>query len=561
MSFKQIPTLLSDFYKQSHRIQYPENTELVYSNFTPRSGKYYKGELDKVVFFGLQYFIKNVLIDTFNEEFFNQTLDKVLSDYKRIIKNCLFVENPDTSHIESLHKLGYLPLEVKALDEGSLVNYQIPVLTVVNTLPEFFWLTNYIETAMSADLWMLSNNATLAYEYKQICNKYADITCDNKEHLPFQCHDFSFRGMPGIESATASGMSHLLSFQGTDTVPSIMALEYYYDADVTKELVGCSIAASEHSVMCSGGKEDEYGTYKRFITELYPIGLVSIVSDTWDFFGVLTNILPRLKSDIMSRDGKVVIRPDSGNPSDIICGAYDLIITEEELKIIKNTEGRIFTKEEYKRNNKIYNILSNHIYKDTFTEDSKFVFKDKTGKYYKIYYDNFYGSCSLGDEIAEVEFKGAIELLWETFGGTVNEKGYKVLDPHIGLIYGDSITLERAEEIFKRLEAKGFASSNVLYGVGSFSYCFNTRDSQGWAMKATYVEVNGQGRDIFKQPKTDSGKNSAKGLLRVEKLNNDYILHDQQSWEQEKQSELTTVFKDGVLTKQTTLAEIRQKLS
>ncbi len=557
MSFKQIPTLLSDFYKQSHRIQYPANTELVYSNFTPRSGKYYKGELDKVVFFGLQYFIKNVLIDTFNEEFFNQPLDKVLSDYKRIIKNCLFVENPDTSHIESLHKLGYLPLEVKALDEGSLVNYQIPVLTVVNTLPDFFWLTNYIETAMSADLWMLSNNATLAYEYKQICNKYADITCDNKEHLPFQCHDFSFRGMPGVEAATASGMSHLLSFQGTDTVPSIMALEYYYDADVTKQLVGCSIAASEHSVMCSGGKEDEYGTYKRFIKELYPSGLVSIVSDTWDFFGVLTNILPKLKSDIMSREGKVVIRPDSGNPIDIICG-----LDIEEYKSLEEAKEDF---DDALYSNQIHGEMDFNIDTNRLVKVGNQYYELEADIDWNRYDKQYYHIEEITFHVKEVdcnpEFKGAIELLWENFGGTVNEKGYKVLDQHIGLIYGDSITLERAEEIFKRLEAKGFASSNILYGVGSFSYCFNTRDSQGWAMKATYVEVNGQGRDIFKQPKTDSGKNSAKGLLRVEKLNNDYILHDQQSWEQEKQSELTTVFKDGVLTKQITLAEIRQKLS
>lgn len=469
--FKPIPTLLCDFYKISHRKQYPEGTNLVYSNFTPRSGKYYKGfTKNKVMFFGLKYFIKNVLVDLFNEQFFNRPKSEVVAEYARVLKHCLGDNNPDTSHIEQLHDLGYLPLTIKALPEMSLVDYKVPVLTVYNTHGDFYWLSNFIETVMSSDLWLMSNNATLAYDYYKLCKEAADRTCDNEYHLPFQCHDFSFRGMAGHESAIMSGMAHLTQFKGTDTIPAISAMEYFYGYNMEKELIGCSIPASEHAVMCSGGKDTEEETYRRFIEDLYPTGFVSIVSDTWDFFGVLTNILPKLKDKIMARDGRVVIRPDSGNPVDIICG--------------------------------------------TGVDDSP-------------------------------EGKGAIELLWGIFGGTVNEKGYKVLDSHIGLIYGDSITLERAQEIFKRLEAKGFASSNVVYGVGSYTYVFNTRDSQGWAMKATYCEVNGEGREIFKDPKTDSGKKSAKGLLRVEKTEDGYKLHDQQTWQQESEGELKIVFENG----------------
>jgi nicotinamide phosphoribosyltransferase len=222
--------------------------------------------------------------------------------------------------------------------------------------------------------------------------------------------------------------------------------------------------------------------------------LVSIVSDTWDYWQVLTEFTRELHSKIMARDGRVVFRPDSGDPVAILCGTGD---------------------------------------------DS-----DRSAQ-------------------RSAEEKGSVEVLWEIFGGTVNSKGYKVLDPHVGLIYGDSITLERAQEILQRLEAKGFASSNVVFGVGSFTYQYNTRDTFGFAMKATYGEVNGVGRPIFKQPKTDSGlKQSARGLLRVIRDGEgEYQLLDNQDWQQEQQGELKTRFLDGKLYNQESLEQIRQRIA
>ena len=159
------------------------------------------------------------------------------------------------------------------------------------------------------------------------------------------------------------------------------------------------------------------------------------------------------------------------------------------------------------------------------------------------------------------ERKGVIELLWDIFGGTITKKGYKLLDRHIGAIYGDSINLERAQAICERLKQKGFASQ-VVFGIGSFTYQYNTRDTFGLAMKATYVEVNGEGREIFKNPVTDDGtKRSATGLLQVIKENERYILRDRVSWNDEAQSELKTVFKDGKLIREFTLKEIRQRLN
>jgi nicotinamide phosphoribosyltransferase len=512
---KYIPTLMADFYKISHRIQYPEGTTLVYSNLTARNDKYSQCNTSPLYdhtfkFFGLRYFLKN-LTDIFDEHFFKRPIIECLEEYIKVTKHCLN-DASYPSHIEALHRLGYLPLEIKALEEGSIVNYQIPVLTIKNTHPDFYWLTNFIETWLSADLWQISNSASIAHEYKKICEHYGKLTCDDLSHVQFQCHDFSYRGMAGTQSAIMSGMGHLSEFKGTDTIPAILAMEEYYNKDMSKDLIGCSIPASEHSVMCAGGKDDEYETFKRFITELYPSGFVSIVADTWDFWSVLTDILPRLKDDILARDGRVVIRPDSGDPVEIVCGLPVSKVKsalKEVIGSLRSEDGDLYLAE-------------------------KFIWRPCEER-------------ALDSLPSKAERKGAVEVLWDLFGGTINEKGYSVLDSHIGLIYGDSITLERANQILKQLEAKGFASSNIVFGVGSYTYMYNTRDSMGWAVKATYCEVNGKGVEIYKTPKTDLGKKSAKGLLRVEKVGNDYKLHDCQNWEQEAQGELKLVYRNGVM--------------
>jgi nicotinamide phosphoribosyltransferase len=363
---------------------------------------------------------------------------------------------------------------------------KVPMFTMYNTKPEFFWLTNYFETLVSAVVWMPCTSATIAKEYRKVLDKFATETSSIPEFVDWQGHDFSMRGMAGIEAAVISASGHLLSFTGTDTIPAIELLEKYYNANSDKELIGGSVAATEHSVMCMGTLEDEIGTFKRLICEVYPNGIVSIVSDTWDLWKVLTEYMPQLKKEVLARNGKVVIRPDSGDPIKIICG---------------NPEGK-----------------------------------------------------------TEAERKGVIELLWDTFGGQTNSKGYKELDPHIGAIYGDSITVERATKICEGLKAKGFASTNVVLGIGSYTYQYNTRDTFGFAMKATYGEVNGVGREIFKNPITDDGtKKSAKGLMKIELEANTFVLKDQASWSEEKTGELKEVFRDGEILIDQSLSEIRKR--
>lgn len=490
--------LLTDGYKLDHRRQYPEGTQFVYSNWTPRSCAYYPEAEEGVVVFGIQYFIREYLIEKIQKSFFEVPKTKAVSWFKRRIDTFLGPDNQvGTKHIEALWDLGYLPIEIKALPEGSLCPIRVPALTLINTMPEFFWLTNYLETLISTSLWLPMTSATSARLYKKELLRHAKKTGFENDFLGFMIHDFSMRGMAGVEAAIMSGMAHLTSFVGSETIPAIEALEEYYFADADKELIAATVPATEHSVMCAGGKEDEFETFRRLITEVYPKGFISIVSDTWDFWQVITDYVPRLKEDILAREGRVIIRPDSGVPEDIICGVDPAKYTKEE-----------------------YEALPEHIR------------------------------------------KGAYECLWDVFGGRINSKGYKVLDSHIGMIYGDSITLERQKTIYARLEAKGFAATNLVLGVGSYTYQYKSRDSLGFAMKATWCQVNGEGREIFKDPKTDDGvKKSLKGLIKVNLVDGKYVATDQVTKEEEDMdNQLETVFINGELVVRHSLEEIRKRV-
>ncbi len=263
----------------------------------------------------------------------------------------------------------------------------------------------------------------------------------------------------------------------------------------------------------------EYSFIKNLITKTYPSGIVSIVSDSFDFWGVLFKILPSLKAEIMARDGKVVIRPDSGDPVKIVAG-YKICQT-------------------------------GHVY-------------GGDPEYDAYYRNGVLIDANTGKPLSKIEAKGAVEVLWETFGGTVTDKGYKSLDSHIGLIYGDSITLDRANEILTRLKNKGFASNNIVFGIGSYTYQYQTRDTLGFAVKATAGIVNGEVKEIFKKPKTDDGmKNSAKGFLAVYRDVNDpkgnYTLKDQVS--ANTLSDLAPVFENGKLLIDQNLVDIRNRIN
>ena len=484
------PLFLTDGYKTGHDRQYPPGTTRVYSNFTPRSNKYAPKGCDQLVSFG-QQMVTRQIHDAFANEFFSKPKDEVCGEMKRELSMYLNTDY-DVSHFERLHDLGYLPICIKSLEEGTLVPMKVPVLTIYNTHPDFFWVTNYLETIISNLLWKPMTSATISHAYRVLFTSWQEKTdAEQAWFVDWQAHDFSMRGMDSVDAVISSGLGHLTSFSGSDSLPTIYGARKYYGADGP---VCGSVNATEHSVMCAGSKDDEIGTFRRLL-ETYPTGILSVVSDTWDLWKVCTEHIVTLKEEILSRDGKLVIRPDSGDPVEIICGKK---------------------------------------------------WNDEQNPY---------------DENADAIEKGVIELLWDVFGGTINEQGYKVLDPHIGAIYGDSITLDRAEQIFTRLEAKGFASTNIVLGVGSFTYQYNTRDTFGFAMKATYVEVNGEGREIFKDPITDDGvKKSAKGLMKVVKENGAYRLIDQISWKTEGEGELRCIYLNGQFENQIIFNDIRENL-
>jgi nicotinamide phosphoribosyltransferase len=507
---------LTDGYKTGHHIMYPTGTTYVYSNFTPRANKYAPKGCDMLLNIGQQMLMKKIH-NHFQANFFGAPKDQVCQEMAYEMEIYLGGKY-DVTHFEQLYDAQCLPIEVKALEEGTLVPMRVPTLTVANTCPlpgvVFHWITNYLETIFSTEGWVAPTSATLALHYRRIMQEAC--LASNPEAIDFvkfQGHDFSMRGMGSVDAAINSGIGHASVFFGSDTLPVIPAARKYYGAE---GMVIVSVNATEHSVMCAGGMEDEVETFRELMRK-FPTGILSIVSDTWDLTKVLhptKGILVQLKDEIMARDGKIVIRPDSGCPVKIVCG-HSNPLSERELE---------------------------------------------------AFYPEFYN-------------KGVVQCLYEIFGCTESSTSYDVLDEHIGCIYGDSITPERCQAICDGLMAKGFASTNTIFGIGSYTYQCKTRDTFGFAMKATYVELSTQieggmddplpfqtatiKRPIFKDPMTDDGtKKSAKGLLAVTRdMDGEYMLHNDVDEETEAHCNLlATIYRDGVFFNQTTLMEIRERV-
>lgn len=487
---------------------YPDGTTQVYCNLTARSFEHLRKIVpsdmniffnDKAVVFGLTASIKEIQ-DNFQEEFFDKDINELITDFKEMVQPFIGDNSSDklAEKFKELHKLQYLPLRFKALPEGSQVQANVPMMTWTNTHDDFAWLPNYLETYISSQVWKLVTTATIAKVYKNIFDYYANLTGVPIEFTSIQGHDFSSRGMSGIVDAARSGSGHLTSFIGTDAVSAVKYVKDYYNP---KGLVGVSVPATEHSVMCMGQKDSEIDTYKRLL-DLYPKGVVSIVSDTWDYWKLLSEGTKVLKNQILAREpdslgfAKTVFRPDSGNPVDIICGT-------------KSAESLMMCP------------------------------SDKLNK-------------------MQPKEKGSVQVLDEIFGSTVNERGYRTLNPKVGLIYGDSITPIRAHTILKKLMKKGYASDNIVFGIGSFTYQYLTRDTLGMAVKATAGIIDGKIVKIFKQPKTDSGKNSAKGFMRVDKINNEFILTD--NLDTDDGGCLETFFENGVWNPVSNFDEIRERI-
>lgn len=537
--FKPNALYYVDAYKVGHRAMLAPGTTRLYGNWIPRSVKYAPKGVSKIVSFGQQLTWK-WLHDVFQENFFNLPKEEAMQFGKDM--SMMLMIPYDDAHFGDLYDLGYLPMRVKSLPEGIETKPNIVHMSFINTVKGFAWLVLYLETIVSSLAWKPATAATIALQYRRNLTEWVMKTDPaNAWLIPYLAHDFSARGL-NPHDMIAVGLGHATSFRGSDTIITIPAARYYY-GEPMNEVVINSVNASEHSVTCTGifyyeGKlraglandaiteyysfdapcegsveEPDYKAIAEWMNlrdwlKRFPTGILSVVSDTFDLWKLITYILPRLKDQIMAREGKLVVRPDSGDPVDIICG---------------------------KRWN------------------------DEQNPY---------------DENVDAVEKGVIELLWDIFGGTINEQGYAVLDPHIGAIYGDSITLERQISIYERLLAKGFASTNIVLGVGSFTYQFNTRDTMGYAAKGAWFEIEEKatGRnfedtfreeyDIFKDPITDDGtKKSLKGRCAVHQdADGEYYVKVQCTEEEENQGLLQVIYEDGKFYNQTTLTEVRAKL-
>lgn len=519
--FKPNALFYSDGYKCSHKRMLAPGTTRLYGTWIPRSLKYAAKGITKVVSIGQQLTVR-WLHDEFKENFFSLTRDEAMK-FGKDMSLYLGLEY-DASHFGALHDLGYLPIKIKALPEGIETNVNIPHMTFINTVDGFAWLTLYLETVISSLSWKMPTSAALALLYKRNLVKWVAKTDPNNAWLiPFLCHDFSARGLDPF-SMLSSGLGHASSFRGSDTLIVIPGARYFYDEPEDEVCIN-SVNASEHSV--STTKIFTVGERQMLIDWLkeFPTGILSVVADTfdlWQLIGYLNE--PEIKELILARDGKLVIRPDSGDPVDIVCG------------------------------------LQNHTILSTWKSSTD-------GRYYT---DEKPGISYSGNkkEVSEAEYKGVIELLWDIFGGSTNEQGYKVLDPHIGAIYGDSITPERQIQMYERLAAKGFACTNIVLGIGSFTYQFNTRDTAGYAAKASWFEIEENGVkksfSIYKEPITDSDKTkkSLRGLCQVILNNqNEFEVKTECSWEEEAQGLLHIIYEDGQFYNQTTLTQIREKLN
>lgn len=480
------PMLLIDFYKAVHAEMLPKGITKSVSYFTPRMSRVKRW--NEVAMFGLQGFIKEYLVDYFNEYFFFEHRNKAIGTYKTVMDAALGEGAYGLQKIEDLYDLGYLPIEIKALPEGTLVPMHVPMFSIENTHKDFAWLPQALESLISAEMWHPMIAATVGHTYRQIVNKFYEMTCDDDIPKSKALGAFDFRGEECLQSAVKAGAGWCLSFLNTATVPTIPYLERNYNCDCTKEPVAFGSPSTEHSVMCSNYAidGDEETLIKRLLTEIYPNTSFSAVLDSYDYWNVVENILPKLKNEIMNHNGCFLVRGDSGDCVDVV---------------------------------------------------TRTIFK-----------------------------------LWEEFGGTTNSKGYKVLDPHVKAIYGDSITVQRCEQIYDILEKNGFAASNVALGVGSFSFqCIEedgvlkpfTRDTFSSCIKATYCEIDGRPYPIFKNPKDGGFKKSQRGLCHVY-TGSDGKLTFKDGYTSENlpmNNLLETVFRDGKLVKEQSLQEIRRVLN
>lgn len=599
------PFLLTDFYKLTHILQYrPELRELT-SYLTPR-GSRLKG-VDKVVFFGLSAYVHSYVVENFNKNFFNRKFEDCECDIREVLELGLGYSDEmidkTINAFHALHELHYLPVEINAVAEGTLVPMGVPCIEIKSTNPQFFWVGQALEASLSAAIWHPMVSATIAREYRKIAREAFVKTVENGIDERVAMCDFSMRGQESNESAVNASVAWLTSMWNSSTVAARKHIQNVYgkcEGNVR------GLTSTEHSVMTShacldGG--DEIPTFK-YLFDLYKDVSFAAVCDSYDFWNVLTNILPNNFMKEIDERGKrgvfIGVRHDSAEPVDALCGTVPILHADSIKRAVKRIpkemiedETKIerfaltFTEEE-----------ANNLWEQGFREGN-LVAVMHDGEEYLVRIRAVEHLHSIDDTVDEDcptmwasgvlqnrprtwEEKGMVETMYEIFGGTVNSKGYKVLNPGIKAVYGDSITITRAKQIYERLAIKGFAANNVSLGVGSFSFQALenedgtlspfTRDTFSVAIKCTHSKyitrewydegyegdiwhcnVEEAERHVFKDPKDFSGKKSQKGLCRIFFNEDGELTYEDELYEADlvgKNSALVTYFKNGQEFKQ-----------
>ena len=615
------PFLLTDFYKLTHILQYRSELRELTSYLTPR-GSRLKG-LDKVVFFGLSTYVHSYIVENFRENFFRRNFEYCECEIREVLELGLGYSDEmidrTINAFRALHELQYLPVEINAVAEGTLVPMGVPCVEIKSTNPDFFWVGQALEASLSAAIWHPMVSATIAREYRKIARGAFSATVENGIDERTAMCDFSMRGQESNESAVNASVAWLTSMWNSSTVAARKHIKDVYGIakspvnpvtkewrpqftwgirDKMKNTIVRGLTSTEHSVMTSHAcldKGDEIPTF-RYLFDLYKNVSFAAVCDSYDFWNVLTNILPNNFMKEIDERGKrgvfIGVRHDSAEPVDALCGTVYHINSESILKMAQVPEAMIDC-----RDTAFYNI---NISIDELERLQKLNVKDYISISNEDFDDEVFQICTMsgtfnkytnnkGEKVAwatverlyrkrSFEEKGMVETMYEIFGGTVNSKGYKVLNPGIKAVYGDSITVTRAKKIYERLAAKGFAANNVSLGVGSFSFQALenengtlspfTRDTFSIACKTThskYIDEYGTvcERWVYKSPKNFSQKKSQRGLCRIFFDKNGNLTYEDELYEKDlvgKNSALIPYFKDGKEFKQN-FEEIRSTVT
>ena len=492
----------TDGYKIGHCLMLAPDVDFLYGQLIPRSFKHLPG-INRCLSIG-QQFTWIWIHDQFQIGFFSQPLQKALSFIKDMCLYLGMTYNGD--HFIKLYELGYLPSRVKSLPEGITIKNNIPLMTFKNTKKGFAWLTLFLETICSSVNWQIPTVATKAMYFRKNINEgLLKTDPENMALGTFLGHDFAARGLDPYSMA-ASGIAWASCFHGSDELITIPAARYYYN-ESEEEMSIFSVNASEHSVSCTnifyflkelkeGNLNHEIEKYYSFdlpcdgnldnpdylaIAEwlmlkrwliLFPEGILSYVSDTFNTWKAITHIIARSKEEILARKGKLVVRGDSGDPADIVCGKFSITNYNSDKFWDLYSKRMNF---EFVNNNIFYKFDGDHL-SELFSEYGEEV-NYITQTIEDLLKNNVISKLEKQPNISEQ--KGIIELLWDIFGGDITSTGYKRLHPCIGAIYGDGINFETQENIYSRLISKKFATSNIVLGAGSFFQRYNTRDSLG----------------------------------------------------------------------------------